>query len=108
MVILMKLNHEKFEEVLARVILEVREASSAVKGARGVLGVLRLVPDVLRAVENIAGQTALLGEDKKAIAVHAILELVPDRWIADAILEPFVAFAVERVLQYLKFRGVLS
>ena len=98
MEIRMKLDPEKLIGIVKRVVEEVKGASIDIKGIRGFWGAVNLAPRVVDRIEKVACELKLCGEDKKAIAVAAVLALVPDRWVSDAILEPFVAWAIERYL----------
>jgi hypothetical protein len=59
---------------------------------------------VVKAVEEVGREIGALGPDKKAIAVQAILLLIPDSWCPDFLLEPLVSWAVERAVGYMNSR----
>ena len=99
-----KLDPEKLQEAVKRVVEEVKGASLDIRGLRGLTGAWALVPRVIERVEKLAIELGMLGEDKKAAAVEAILLLVPDRWIPDWLLRPLIGWAIEQALPLLRKR----
>lgn len=98
MEIKMKLDADKLRQIAMRVAAELIAATKDLKRARGVIGLYKLLPTLVDHVEAVGAELKLLGEDKKAIAVEAILAAVPDRWAPDWILRPVVAWAIERAV----------
>ena len=100
----LKLDPEKLQEAVKRVVEEVKGASLDIRGLRGLTGAWALVPRVIERVEKLAIELGMLGEHKKAAAVEAILLLVPDRWIPDLLLRPLIGWAIEQALPLLRKR----
>src|SRR3990167_1290083 len=100
----LKLDPEKLQEAVKRVVEEVKGASLDIRGLRGLTGAWALVPRVIERVEKLALELGMLGEDKKSAAVEAILLLVPDRWIPDLLLRPLIGCAIEQALPLLRKR----
>ena len=100
----LKLDPEKLQEAVKRVVEEVKGASLDIRGLRGLTGAWALVPRVIERVEKLALELGMLGEDKKSAAVEAILLLVPDRWIPDLLLRPLIGWAIEQALPLLRKR----
>ena len=63
--------------------------------ARGIVGLWALRFKAIELVEEAKYAHKLIGSDCKEIAVLAILAAVPDRWVPDAAIKPFVSMAVE-------------
>lgn len=99
-----KLDPARLAAVVSRIVSEIRESLKELKGARGIFAIAATIPGVVLKVEAIGQELNLLGSDKKEIAVAAVLLLVPDRWISDAMLRPFVSWAIERALPEIKKR----
>lgn len=105
MTIKMKKDPEELRGIGKRLVARVRATFEEIRGARGIPGLLFAAPKVVEHVEILGEELGLIGEDKKALAVQAVLDLVPDRWIPDWVLEPIVGWAVERGVLELKKRG---
>lgn len=94
----MKIDAEKVSEFAKRVIAEVQAKVKSEGGLKGWAGVKKCAPWVVKAVEKIGIESGLLGVDKQAIAVQVILNLVPDRWVPDWLIEPLVCWVVDRAV----------
>jgi hypothetical protein len=92
------LKPEELAAVVKRVVTEVKGAHTDLKSIRGFFGALSVAPRVVDRVEKVGKELKLIGSDKKEVAVAAVLALVPDRWVPDAIIEPFVRWAIERAV----------
>lgn len=97
-----RIDAKKVAEVAKRVVDEVKDKAAKEGGLKGWAGVKKCAPWVVKAVEKAAVAEGLLGPEKQAIAVQAILELVPDRWVPDWLIEPFVAWAVDKAVELIK------
>lgn len=80
------------------------EPLKALKGWSGVLGFFKAAPHVVEEVEEAGKDLGLMGADKKQVAVDFILDLIPDSWAPDWILEPLVNWAIERAVAELQRR----
>lgn len=100
----LKLDPEKLQEAVKRVTDEVRGASLDLRGLKGLSGAWAVVPRVIERVEKLGAELGLIGEDKKAAALEAILLLIPDRWAPDWLLRPLLGWAIERALPLLRKR----
>lgn len=92
---------DKVKAAFARVKKAV-EPLQALKGWSGVLGFFKLAPHVVEEVEAAGKDLGLMGADKKQIAVDVILDLIPDAWAPDWLLEPLVNWAIERAVTELQ------
>ena len=100
----MSLDPNSLNALVARVVQEVKGASIDVKSIRGFFGALRIAPRVVEKVQRIGAEFNLLGSDKREVAVAAILLLVPDRWVPDSLIAPFVGWAVDKAYAAMKAR----
>lgn len=100
----MKLDPAKLKAIADAIVMEARGVVVDARSAKGILGALAVAPKIVERVENVGADLKLLGSDKKEIAVQAVLALVPDRWVPDWVLAPFVAWAIERAVAALKER----
>ncbi|MDD5302045.1 MAG: hypothetical protein PHS14_02965 [Elusimicrobia bacterium] len=94
----MKVDKAKLVELARRVADELKPKVADVGGLRGLAGMKTCAGWVVRAVERVGLEAGLLGEDKQQVAVQAILDLVPDRWVPDWLIEPLVRWIVDRAV----------
>lgn len=100
-----KKSPEALRELGQKLLLRVKAVSDDVKGIKGVWGALGALPILLTHVQLAGEEWRLVNEDKKALAVQLVLDLVPDRWVPDAVIEPIVGWAIERALAAAKKAG---
>ena len=100
----MKLKPSMVLKVAEDIAQEVRFAYFDMKGIKGVRGAIKAAPAVVARVQTIGDKLKLLGTDKKAIAVNAILGLIPDTWVPDWLIRPFISWAIEKAVKALKKR----
>jgi len=98
MEIKMKLDADKLKQIALRIGGEVMASLRDIKGARGVFGIYQAIRNAIERVEDAGAELKLVSEDKKEIAVLAVLAAVPDRWFPDWVLRPFVEWGVERAV----------
>lgn len=104
----MKLDPEKLRQIAAGIGAELLAFAKEVKGARGVLGIFKLLPKAVELIEKAKADHKLLGADAKEIAVAAVLLAVPDRWVPDEWIRPLVSWGIERAYQAYKRSGQKS
>jgi hypothetical protein len=80
------------------------EPLKRLKGWSGVGGLIKCAPHVVEELEKAGAALELSGADKKTVAVQLVLELVPDAWAPDWVLEPIVSWAIEKAVAVLKKR----
>lgn len=96
-----KLDAGKIAEVAKKVVAGVRKRAEKDKLV-GWAGVKKCVPWVVREVEKAADEVGLFASEKQEVAVQAILVLVPDRWVPDWLIEPFVRWAIDAAVEAMK------
>ncbi len=102
MAIKMKVDPAKLKTFALRIVAEVKAKVAAEGGLSGLAGMKRCAPWVVKAVEKVGIEAGLLGEDKQQIAVQAILDIVPDRWVPDWMIEPVARWVVDRAVISIK------
>jgi hypothetical protein len=73
--------------------------------ARGLDGLWQARGRIVELVEVLGEEYSLIGEDKRALAVEALLILIPDSWAPDWALRPFLGWGVDRAVAEMKKRG---
>lgn len=98
-----RLDAGKLAEIAKKVVAAVKDkAAKEPGGLKGLDGVRKCVPWVVKAVEKAAVEAGLLGPQKQEVAVQAVLALVPDRWIPDWILDPIVRWIIDKAVEVIK------
>jgi len=88
-------------EISKKIAAEIRAAYLDIKAIQSVRGAFKVAPVVVERVERIGQQVGLFGTDKKAIAVEAILAIIPDSWVPDWLLRPVIGWAIEKAVKVL-------
>lgn len=84
------------QEQASAVIELIRKTVGDLKSSRGLLAILRLVPDIVKSVESASKQYGIKGADKKALAVEVALNLVPlPWWLPKPLLKLVLDYAIE-------------
>ena len=92
----------------AKIAASVKVIFGKLKGIHGgIKGVWKAAPVVVEEVESAArAWFGVTGADKKAMAVEAILLVIPDRWwFPDWFARPVIGIAIEQALKALKKAG---
>ncbi len=97
-----KLDADKLEAIAKGLAVTCRNTWPEVRGARGVSGMLALIPKVVGLVEKTGKDVGMVGSDKKELAVQIICDLVPDAWVPDWVLAPILGWAIEKAVAALK------
>lgn len=96
------MNKEIDYMVLAqKIIAESKELFSVIKSIHGIDGAVKIIPDVVKIVENIGKTEGLAGADKKKLAVTIINILVDVPFIPEAVEEVIIGFAIDTVISAL-------
>ncbi len=99
-----KLDADKLKEIAVGLVANCRATWPELKGARGVGGMLSLVPKVVGLVEKTGKDVGMIGSDKKELAIQIICDLVPDAWVPDWVLAPILGWAIDKAVAALKSR----
>jgi len=86
----------------AKIAKAVKEIFAKMKGIHGgIKGIFKAAPAVVEEVEKAASAWAsITGEDKKAMAVEAILLIVPlPSWLPTFIARALISWAIEAALK---------
>ena len=103
----MALELEDIAESAAKVARAIRQIFAKAKGIHGgIKGVWQTAPAIVKEVEKVASAwVGITGKDKKAMAVEAILLLIPPRWyLPKFVLRPLISWAIEAALKEIEKR----
>lgn len=99
-----KMDADKLKAIAQGLVVTCREKWPEVRGARGVSGMLSLIPKVVGLVDKTGKDVGMIGSDKKELAIQIICDLVPDSWVPDWVLAPILGWAIEKAVAALKSR----
>lgn len=89
------LTPDQLDNMAVLLSAEIRSAFQLLR-TQGILAVLHLAPVVVQKVEGIGRQHDLTGRDKKYLAIHIILKMVPlPWWLPMPLAEVLLDYAIE-------------
>lgn len=93
-----KMDAQRLVELGKKTAEECRVLWPELKNTKGLMGALSLAGKVAKKVEEVGKAVGLIGEDKKAIAIQIICDLVPDTWVPDSVLDMLLGWAIDRAV----------
>ena len=84
------------------VVNKLKQLYAEVRGARGVFGLLRIIPLIVSEVETFGKEHGLSGIDKKSLAIETALLLIPlPRWLPRSLVVMLLDRGIERAVAQL-------
>ena len=84
------------------IVNKLKQLYAEVRRAKGVFGLLRIVPLVVSEVETFSKEHGLKGLDKKNLAIETALLLIPlPRWLRRSLVVMLLDWGIERAVAQL-------